>query len=143
MDIHKALHSGSVEKPSVGHGCLIKLMLGVDLVYHFEDELLHHECRWISQVYPVVEVLALRLLRIPDFLRDRLAQSGVDLNVRKLQLLVDLTKVLAIDDHENVAFGEYPLAEEVVKSPITGAEWALRSLFAFQILNPLDLLLTL
>ena len=118
-------------------------MLRVDLVDDLEDQLLHHQRGRTGQIDPVIQVFGLRLLRVPDLLRDRLAQPRVDLNVREFHLLVDVVEVLAVKDGENVPLGEHSIAEVVLEPPVSGAQRALRALVALEALDPLDLFLAL
>ena len=96
MDVHQGFNTGAIKKPSVGHRCFFKLVLSIDLVNDFKYDLLHHERRRFGQIDPMVQIHALGLLRVPDFLRDRPTHLLVDLNVAEFQLLVDLVEILAV-----------------------------------------------
>lgn len=59
------------------------------------------------------------LLGIPNFLRDRLAESSIDLDVGEFQFLVDLGKVLTVKDDKDVSLWENTLAEVAIESLIS------------------------
>ena len=44
VNVHQGLDPGTIEQPRVHHRCLLELMLSIDLVDNFKDDLLHHEC---------------------------------------------------------------------------------------------------
>ena len=115
MDVHKGLNPCAVERPSVDHWSLLQLILRIDFVNHLQDQLLHHERTWFCQVNTLVQFHALSLLGLPDLLRNGFAKPSVDFNIGELEFLVQLVKVLVIDDHEHVAFREDPLLELVVE----------------------------
>lgn len=48
VDVHQGLYAGAVEEPSVGHGVLVEFVLSVHLIDNFQDNLLHHEVRWLG-----------------------------------------------------------------------------------------------
>ena len=81
-------------------------MLRVDLVDYLQDQLLHHEGGRIRQIDAMVEVFRLGLLGVPDLLWDRLAKASVNLDVRKLQLLVDIAEVLTVENDKDVPLRE-------------------------------------
>ena len=115
MDVHEGLDTGAVEGPRVDHRVFLELVLGVDLVNHLKNELFHHEGARLGQVDSLIELHALSLLRLPDLLRNRLAQTCVHFYVGELQFLVQLVEVLVVDDHEHVALGEDALLELVIE----------------------------
>ena len=81
MDIHERFDARSINKEGVGHGILLQFVLVVHFIDDFEYDLLHHEGGRTGQVYPMVEVFGLGLLRVPYFLGDRFAQASVDLYI--------------------------------------------------------------
>ena len=89
----------------------------------------------------MVEILALSLLRVPNLLRDSLAEPCIDLDIGELQFLVNVAEVLTVEDGEDVSLGEESLAEETIEALITGPQGTCRSLRRLKTLDPLELLL--
>ena len=73
VDLHEGFHSGTIDSPRVLHSIPFEPVLGIDLINDLEQQLLHHEWGWLSQVDPVVEIHSLRRLRVPHLLRNQLA----------------------------------------------------------------------
>lgn len=67
----------------------------------------------------MVQILALSLLGVPNFLWDRLAESSIDFDVGEFQFLVDLGQVLAVEDDKDVSLWEHSFAEVVIESLIS------------------------
>lgn len=141
MNLHECFDSGTIDRPNVLHSIPFEPVLDVDLVNDFKQELLHHEWGRLCKLDPMVEVHSLRWLRVPDFLRDQLAQATVYLNVRELQLLVDSIDILAIQDHKDVSLRESSLLELVLETLISGSKRTHWPLFLLERRQPLHLLL--
>ena len=63
----------------------------------------------------MIHVHSLRLFRVPDLLRNNLAQARVDLQIAEFQFLVDVIQVLVVQNDENMPFGEYTLLKLVIE----------------------------
>lgn len=79
----------------------------------------------------MVKVHTLGRRRLPNLLRNQLAQFRVDLDVGKLQFLVDSVNILTIDDHEDVPLGECSLRKVVLEAFIARAKRTLQPLLVF------------
>ena len=89
----------------------------------------------------MVEILALSLLRVPNLLRNSLAEPRIDLDISELQFLVNVAEVLTVEDGKDVALGEEPLAEETIEALIAIPQRTCRSLCRLKTLDPFELLL--